>query len=413
MPRIVIVSGIQLANNPRVVKEADALSNAGFDVEILAAVFSPAIAERESELSADKKWRYTPVVDNRDTSISSRLRWLTLRLRSRFGRECYKRFGLSSVYQLGYTGPKMLSICKDRNDCIFSVHNEVGLWVGHELLNIGKTVCVDYEDWHSEDLLPSARSFRPIELLKRIESRLHLKAQLKITTSESLADALQEAYGGDRAHVIPNTFPWKEREHLDGKQLDRQHPNRLSVFWFSQTLGPQRGLEDLMAATHHIQADAEIHLRGNCSPGFREQLLSSAAANYRDRIFIHPQCSHRELISRIAEHDIGFAGESGYCKNNDLTIANKIMHYALAGVPVIASDTTGQREAQSHCPRGIQLFKPADAKALAAAIDRWSDTAVRADAARAALSIAETEFNWERTSAKLVAAFSSALESAE
>lgn len=411
MPKIVIVSGIQLANNPRVVKEADALAEAGFDVEVLGAILSPEAADRDEQLCDGKGWRYTPVVDNRKTDSWSRLRWFGLRMRSRVAREVYQRFGRCSVSQLGYAGPQMLRMCRERSADLYSMHLEQALWVGCELLQLGKRVSVDYEDYYSEDLLPQDRIHRPVRMLQDCERTLHQQAAFKLTTSESLADALQEAYGGDRAHVIPNTFPWKEREHLDGKQLDRQHPNRLSVFWFSQTLGPQRGLEDLMAATHHIQADAEIHLRGNCSPDFREQLLSSAAANYRDRIFIHPQCSHRELISRIAEHDIGFAGESGYCKNNDLTIANKIMHYALAGVPVIASDTTGQREAQSHCPQGIQLFKPGDAKALAAAIDRWSDATVRADAARAALSIAQTEFNWEQTSAKLVEAFTSALES--
>ncbi|TWT96285.1 glycosyltransferase family 4 protein [Neorhodopirellula pilleata] len=412
MPKIIIVSGIQLANNPRVVKEANALSEAGFDVEVLGAILSPEAAERDEQLCVGKAWRYTPVVDNRNTDALSRLRWIRLRMRSRLAREAYQRFGHCSVSQLGYAGPQMLRICRERSADLYSIHLEQALWVGCELLKLGKRVSVDFEDYYSEDLLPKDRLHRPVVMLQACERMLHQQAEFKLTTSESLADALQEAYGGDRALVIPNTFPWKERQHLDGKQLDRQHPNRLSVFWFSQTLGPQRGLEDLMAATHHIQADAEIHLRGNCSAGFREQLLSSAATNYRDRIFIHRQCSHRELISRIAEHDIGFAGETAYCPSRDLTITNKVLQYLQAGVPLVASNTSGQREVQRCCPDGVQLYEPGDAKALAAAIDRWSDADVRTNAARAALSIAETEFNWERTSAKLVKAFTSALESA-
>jgi len=50
-----------------------------------------------------------------------------------------------------------------------------------------------------------------------------------------------------------------------------------------------------------------------------------------------------DLLSRIAEHDIGFAGEMPHCRSRDLTVTNKILQYLLAGLAVVASGTAGQR----------------------------------------------------------------------
>ena len=97
--RIVIVSGIQLSNNPRVVKEADALGAAGFDVEVLAAVLARDSAQRERLLYEGKPWRFTPVIDNRQQGMKAKLGWTFKRLRTRFWREVYRYTGVTHVAQ--------------------------------------------------------------------------------------------------------------------------------------------------------------------------------------------------------------------------------------------------------------------------------------------------------------------------
>ena len=44
-------------------------------------------------------------------------------------------------------------------------------------------------------------------------------------------------------------------------------------------------------------------------------------------MFVHPVVHNDELLSRIAEHDIGFAGEMKYCQSRDLTVTNKIFTF--------------------------------------------------------------------------------------
>jgi hypothetical protein len=50
MAKINIISGIQLSNNPRVVKEADALTEAGHEVEVFSSILNPGDAFLETAL---------------------------------------------------------------------------------------------------------------------------------------------------------------------------------------------------------------------------------------------------------------------------------------------------------------------------------------------------------------------------
>lgn len=90
---------------------------------------------------------------------------------------------------------------------------------------------------------------------------------------------------------------------------------------------------------------------------------------WRNRVFFHPLVANAELVSRIAEHDIGFAGEMKFCRSRDLTISNKILHYLLGGLAVVASDTKGQQEVASKAPGAVLLYTSGDPRQLAERID--------------------------------------------
>ena len=148
-----------------------------------------------------------------------------------------------------------------------------------------------------------------------------------------------------------------------------------SIYWFSQTLGPGRGLEDLIAALPLLDRDIEIHLRGRAAPGVNEWIRSQTPARWRDRVFLHPLVPNEELLSRLAEHDVGFAGEQPYCRSRDLTVTNKILHYLLGGLAVIASDTVGQREVAMQASGAVTLYEPGNSAALAQALQTLIDSA--------------------------------------
>ena len=99
----------------------------------------------------------------------------------------------------------------------------------------------------------------------------------------------------------------------------------------------------------------------------------------------------------IAEHDIGFAGEEKISRSRDLTITNKILHYLLAGLAVVASDTAGQREVAEAAGAAVSLYPCGDAAALARELNSLLASPDRLKASKAAaLHAAEIHYCWER-----------------
>ena len=60
---IQILSGNHLCHNPRVIKEATALQEAGYDVEVLGGWMDAALKARDIQLMAKVKFRYRPLRD--------------------------------------------------------------------------------------------------------------------------------------------------------------------------------------------------------------------------------------------------------------------------------------------------------------------------------------------------------------
>jgi glycosyltransferase involved in cell wall biosynthesis len=399
MAKILILIGAHLCTAPRPQKEAETLANAGHDVTVHGFWFDSKLVERDRLLMADKKWRFEPIIDFQPTR---RLINLGIRLQSRLAKELFQRFGIFSPILLGYGTKAMLKAARLAAADLTIVHSEAGLWVGKKLLEEGFRVGVDFEDWFSEDLLPSDRAMRPINQLKSLESYLVRNCTYSLTTSHALAEALAQAYQAPKPTVIYNVFPWSERQQIDKQKRNHQNFNVPSLHWFSQTIGAGRGLELLFESLPYLNIDLEIHLRGNYPENARQWLETLIPKNWRDRVFIHPTVPNFELLSRIAEHDVGLALEIPYCFSRKFTVTNKIFQYMQAGLAVVATDTIGQREIFSQFPKIGQLIAN-NPQALAQAIkDLLTDTDKLVAAKKASLEATQEKFSWEQQAMQLL-----------
>jgi glycosyltransferase involved in cell wall biosynthesis len=261
------------------------------------------------------------------------------------------------------------------------------------------------EDWFSEDLTPVARRQRPVKLLRSLEQGVLKRGAHSTCTSRAMSEALAKEYDCHPPTVIYNAFPWADRQKLDGLFKDRKNRSVPTIHWYSQTLGHGRGLEDLFAALPHVQYPLEIHLRGKPVSGFREWLQERLPENWRSRVFVHDLVSNDELLSRIAEHDIGFAGEQKNSRSRDLTVTNKILHYLLAGLAVVASDTAGQKEIAEQAASAVFVYPSGDSQKLAEQLNLLLGSSERLRAAKAAaLRAAEEKLCWEKEASRLVSA---------
>ena len=342
-----------------------ALANAGYNVTVLGAWFDSGLKARDLEMQRSLLFRFKPAVDS---NASARLR-VSARVSNKIGSILHRLARLESRCQLGYARNALFRAASRQLADLYIAHSEPAMAVALDLLRSGRRVGIDLEDWFSEDLAPEARKHRPVCMLRDLERKLLTVGGHASCPSHAMSEALAKEYGCPPPTVVYNAFPWLDRASIDGLSRDRSDRRLPSIHWFSQTLGHGRGLEDLIAALPMLKREAEIHLRGNPISGFENWLSHRVPQSWRGRVVLHGLVSNAELLSRIAEHDIGFAGETPLSGSRDLTATNKILHYLLAGLAVVASDTTGQREVAAQAPDGVFLYPSGDTSALAARLD--------------------------------------------
>ncbi len=363
MARIRIYLARHLCTAPRPQKEADALAAAGHEVSVHGVSFDAESARRDEQIARDRLWRWEPVAD-----YSSRRRapcWLAARLRHRLARDWFSLTGRVTADVGGY-GQNALATHALRNPAALTiVHSEGGLAIAAELLKHGHRVGVDFEDWFSRDLPPGQRAGRPVARLAELEGELLRATPYATTTSRALARAMAEEYRGPEPTVIYNSFargPEPELRAAAGRPV--------ALHWFSQVIGPGRGLETLMNALPRLDFAWELHLRGHCEPDYRRQLLALLPAGLHAHLHFHPTIPAAKLAAAIARHDIGLILEDSAIPSRNLTLTNKFFHYLQSGLAVVASATAGNEEGLAQAPRAGAAFPSGDAAALATALNR-------------------------------------------
>jgi len=401
-PKICILTQSHLCRNPRVVKEAIALDSAGFRVVILTTFTYPDLLQEDLRLIGHTGITLKGAV-NMLPDQSSRWYRLRNRLKRRVAGEVIGRFSWENVYALGYDYRKNLKEAIREQADLYTCHQEISTVIGCKLIRKGYRVAFDFEDWYSHDLLPEANRTRPIRLLAQYEKRALKEGSLCYTTSRVLAEALGNFAGTPPPHVLRNVFPFADRHHIDRMYKDRVNRDIPSIHWYSQTIGPGRGIEFLIDTLQDVHTPLEFHLRGNLFPGFREELLTRFPQGKGHTLFFHSLVPHAQLLSRIAEHDIGMATEEYRPDSRNLTITNKILQYLLAGIAVVATDTKGQTEVAAEAPGAVLLYPNRDRRALADLLNNLLEDPERIRRAKeSALQAAQETFCWEREEPMLV-----------
>ncbi|MEA2989892.1 MAG: hypothetical protein QOG83_2603 [Alphaproteobacteria bacterium] len=408
--RIVLLTGNSLCHNPRSMKEATALARAGYEVRVLGGWLDSISKANDLSLIKNAAFEFTPVVDRNLGSKRNEAAWFARRAGRKAAHIVYGLTGWQSPLQLGFGVKRLFREALRLSADLYIAHSEAGLYAACGLARRGMRVGVDMEDWFSEDLLPEVRRHRPLRLLRALERELLLRVAYASCPSRVMSTALAEVHGCTAPTVIYNAFAWSQRPALDGSMSDRRTRDRPSIHWYSTTLGPGRGLEDLLSAVPHLQHDVEIHLRGSPAPGFEQWLRTQVPDHWRHRMFFHSVVTNEQLLPRIAEHDIGFAGEMKYCRSRELTVTNKMLHYFLGGLAVVASDTAGQREVAEQAPGAVLLYPSGNGRALADALNSLLGAPERLALAKAAaLDAAQKTFCWERQEGALLGAVAHAL----
>jgi glycosyltransferase involved in cell wall biosynthesis len=259
----------------------------------------------------------------------------------------------------------------------------------------GALYAFDAEDYHLGELpeLPQYNVER--QSVHAIEKYYLGGCSYVTAASPGIADAYAQTYKIKRPTVILNVFP-RARAPCECTAGGISSPGP-SVYWFSQTIGPNRGLECAVNAIGLARSQPHLYLRGIPARGFVEHLRTMAAVSaVADRIHILPPALPSDLERLATAYDVGLVGETGYSPNRRIALTNKLFIYLLAGVPVVMSDIPAHKEFASEAGIAAQLYAADDADSLAAVLDTFlGDPKMLAARRAAAFHLGQTRFNWE------------------
>lgn len=396
---ICIITQSHLCRNPRVLKEATALAKAGYNIQILTGIISTDLHTQDLEAIKDyPAITLLPIVNLSATTLLS----LTDKLLSKLGKALVSKFRIENSLALGYGAARYYNKAKAVKADLYICHQELATHIGTKLLSAGCKVAFDLEDWYSEDLLPEARSERPINLLRQAEAIALKQGTFCITTSNALAQKLSQVYNSTPPQVIYNVFP---SPVISNKP--KEFTNPLKLFWFSQTVGSGRGLERFIGLLAAFKNKLQLHLLGNITEHYRGEL--TALLPKQHELYFHNLVSENQLAQKIAEFDIGLALELNVPMSRNYTITNKFFQYIQSALPVIASETDGQNEAFEPFKPGFKLSqKPTGAEI--ATLENWLNNTAALQVARHRAGEAAAVYNWENESNKLLALVKTALE---
>jgi glycosyltransferase involved in cell wall biosynthesis len=171
----------------------------------------------------------------------------------------------------------------------------------------------------------------------------------------------------------------------------------LRLYWFSQTLGAGRGLEDIIKGIGRMGAATELHVRARPIPAYLDSMLAfQRQVAPRLTIIRHDPAAPDDMVRLAQPYDAGLACDEPLGLSRQFCLANKLFTYLAAGVPVILSRTPAQARIEPELAGAAFGYDCGDADAVAQILTRLSsDAALRECSRAAARSAAERRWHWE------------------
>jgi hypothetical protein len=404
-PRITVVTAGHLATCPRLVKAADALAGEGYRVRVVSGRFLDWATAADEEIATGGRWSWEAVDYRRSGPRSAWWRALSTSLRLRAARRLAdaltpSRTPLRWAVRAGSRIFDELAraACREPADLIYGGTTGGLAPAAAAAGRRGIPYAFDLEDFHCGER-PEGEGALDNAINGRVERALLPGAAFLTAGSAAIAGAYGERYGVE-AVAIHNTFPLPAGPPpgLGAPAGEPSgEPRPLSLYWFSQTVGPGRGLEPAVLAMGLAGLAGELHLRGKPIPGYVEELGRLAAARApRLTVVWHPPLPPGAMVEACHGHDLGLGLETGFSLGNRLALPNKVLTYILAGLAVAVTDTPGQRRFARDLGEGALVVPPGDSAALAEGLVRFAaDPALLARARRAAWEAAGRRWHWE------------------
>ncbi|WP_343523812.1 hypothetical protein [Pedobacter sp.] len=397
--KIVLVTSGQPSLNPRLVKEADALANAGYEVVVIYQYWNDWGTDLDIELLKTKRWTAYRVGGSPN---EHKLTYWYARIQHKLASYLLKHLGPKGFLVEAAIGRCCLLLAKKAQAI------KADLYIGHNLAALPAIVKAaryhkgkcgfDAEDFHRYEESDDENELK-VKLKIAMEDRYIHQLDYLTTASPLIDHAYRAIYPLKNGTSILNVFG---QQATDGS-LKKENA-ALKLFWFSQTIGTNRGLEQVIEAMSLCkQYPIELHLLGACRAATKSY-FNNTADRYglqAKLIFYHPPIPEKEIFTFAQQFDIGLATETSLPKNRDICLTNKIFTYVQIGLATIASNTTAQRQLMEKYPDMGSIFE--STATLVKLLENYaSDKKWLKTQQKKALLYARTELNWEKEQEKFL-----------
>jgi len=386
------------------VKEAKAALSAGYRVSIVHSSYMPELIRPDSDLFKGQSGVGVYRVDWTGSSLSSKY----TRGVSGFRQKLMHRLAASqrsikaSTYLNNRVYKEQLALAKRIKADLYIAHNLGALPVAAKVAAFYNTkYAFDAEDYHRGQL--EDEESIDYAAITHLEDLFIPHAAYLSAASPLIALQYQEHYPQHQVVTVNNVFPVAYQKAFTG--FSNKSPE-LKLFWFSQTVGPDRGLEGVIAAMGLLKdKNIQLTLLGSCSEANRnyfERLAIEAGLTEGSIVFL-PTVSPHEVFGIARDHQIGLALEVPHVLNRDICLTNKIFTYLIAGNAVIASETSAQKQFMEHYPAIGKSFPLGDVDKLTEILSSfYDDSDALAACRRAAWELGNQKLNWEKESEKFL-----------
>jgi len=401
------VSPGNLASNPRLLKEADALHSAGYDVTTVVCDFSDSVQAFDDELVASAPWRVVRVARQRGLNLrSAASAWIARSMGASVP------LGLACRAAGGAPIGAMTRAVRTIEADLYIAHYVAALPVAADAARRhGAMLGFDAEDFHSGEGTGGAGDDFRMKMVAAVEQATLPGCRYSTAASPLIGRAYARRYGIAPATIL-NVFPLAM---APPQPMPRESSlGGLKAYWFSQTIGLDRGLQAFIQAMARARCRVTLDLRGSNRWGHGDMLMKLAGElGIADRLRLLPLASPGDMVRLAADYDLGLSLETDVSESRQYCLTNKIFTYLLAGIPTMLSDTTAQRALAVDLGRAAAVVSLAEPAAMAAALDLLCGTEGALEEARAtSWRLGRERYNWEVEQRFLLAAVGKAFEAA-
>ncbi|MDD1960963.1 glycosyltransferase family 4 protein [Pseudomonas sp. 39004] len=390
MTKVSMIVWNEFLNDARVMKEAQTLQRAGYQVRVFA-LHTPGVTQQQAVLDDGievvrvarsplwklRKKNQQPAVkaggeSQQSAPVKPSLKLLVLRAVSR-----------------GWTHLALLFKMLEYRATVVHSHDVNTLPTAWLAAKLSRARLV----YDAHEISTSREGYKSLrKVVGFVEKQLMPSANGTITTTDARAKYFARAYGVERPLVLQNRPRLIESPPSNRIREELGLVEPWPIVLYQGGLQQGRGLEKLVRTAQHVP-DCYFVLIGG---GRLTQPLTQLAQelNLQHKVHFIPTVALAELPSYTASADVGVQPIENTCLNHYTTDSNKLFEYVIAGLPVIATDFPEIRRIVRS--NDIGLLVPANnEQALSRTIIQLlEDPALRARFASNARKTAQN-LNWE------------------